>query len=79
MARSFRHTPIFGNARVGSDKPFKRRAARSLRLAVRAALASGFEILPEPREIASQWDSLKDGKRWFGHLSADQLAPLMRK
>ncbi len=80
MARSFRHTPISGNTCARSDAFFKRQAARRLRLAVRGALRSGRdEILPHAQEIASQWDSRKDGKGWFGHLPPQQLEPLMRK
>ena len=80
MARSFRRTPIAGNTCARSDKLFKRQAARNLRFAVRTALRSGRdEILPHAFEIASEWESPKDGKRWFGHLPPEQLAPLMRK
>ncbi len=79
MARSTRRTPILSNTGAPSDKIFKRRAARRLRLAVRAGLRSGREILPVAREIASTWDFPKDGKHWFGHLSDAELAPMMRK
>ena len=80
MARSFRSTPITGNTCARSDAFFKRQAARRLRVAVRRALAAGrIDVLPLAREIASQWESRKDGKCWIGDLPALQLAPLMRK
>ena len=80
MARSFRRTPISGHTFARSDKAFKRQAARRLRLAVRGALRSGeFEVLPHAREIATQWDSRKDGKAWFGDLPFQQRQSLMRK
>ncbi len=80
MARSTRRTPIFGNCCAPSDKFFKRQATSRLRIAVRAALRSGDgEILPIAQEIASEWTSRKDGKRWLGDLPPAQLEPLMRK
>ena len=80
MARSFRRTPISSNTCARSDAFFKRQAARRLRVAVRGALRSGrVEILPQAREIATSWDSRKDGKHWFGHLDPQQLSPRMRK
>lgn len=80
MARSFKRTPISGNTCARSDKVFKRQAARRLRFAVRVALKSGRdEILPHANEIATQWDSRKDGKGWHGDLPSQQLASLMRK
>ena len=80
MARSFKRTPITGNASASSDKWFKRQASRRLRVAVRGALRAGrHEILPHRREIASVWESAKDGKGWIGDLPAGQLRRLMRK
>ncbi len=80
MARSTRRTPIFGNCCAPSDRLFKRQAARRLRFAIRIALRSGDgEILPHAQEIASAWDSLKDGKRWLGDIPPDLLEPMMRK
>ncbi len=80
MARSFKRTPICGNAAVSSDKWFKRQAARRLRVAVRGALQAGrHEILPEAREIATARDSGKDGKHWIGGLPSGQLRRLISK
>ncbi len=80
MAQSSRRTPISGNTGARSDRVFKRQAARRLRVAVRGALRSGrHENLPHAREIATQRDSRKDGKRWFGDLPLQQLAAVMRK
>ena len=73
MARSFRRTPISGNCSDSSDKWFKRQTARRLRVAVHGALQAGrHEILPHRYEIASAWESGKDGKSWFGHLPPGQ-------
>ena len=80
MARSFKRTPICGNATVRSDKWFKRQASRRLRVAVRGTLQAGrHEILPHRFEIATAWDSGKDGKRWIGDLPSKQRRRLMRK
>ncbi len=80
MARSFQRTPICGNTCVRSDKWFKRQAARRLRVAVRGALQDGrHEILPHRNEIATAWDSGKDGKAWIGDLPAGHRRRLMRK
>ncbi len=80
MARSFRHLPISGNTCARSDKWFKQQAARRLRTAVRGALRAGrHEILPHRLEIASVWESPKDGKGWFGDLPQAQRRRLMRK
>ncbi len=80
MARSFKRTPICGNASARSDKWFKRPAARRLRVAVRGALGNGrHEILPHRREIADVWDSGTDGQGWFGDLPPAQRRRLARK
>ncbi len=80
MARSFRLTPISGICSARSDKFFKRQAASRLRVAVRGALAAGrHDILPHACEIATQWDSAKDGRGWFGDLPQAQRQRLMRK
>ena len=80
MARSFKRTPICGNASARSDKWFKRQAARRLRFAVRGALSGGrHEVLPHRHEIADVWDSGKDGKGWFGDLPPEQRRRLARK
>ena len=80
MARSFMRTPISGNANASSDKWFKRQASRRLRVAVRVVLRSGScGIFPHPHEVASAWDSAKDGKRWIGDLPRNQRWRLMRK
>ncbi len=80
MARSLKRTPISGNTCVSSDKWFKRQAARRLRVAVRVAIRTGrHEILPQAREIASAWESGKDGKHWFGDLPHERRRQLMRK
>ncbi len=80
MAHSFRRTPISGNCCARSDKFFKRQAARRLRVAVRGALAAGrLDTLPHRLEIATQRDSAKDGKGWFGDLPQRQRQQLMRK
>lgn len=70
MSRSFRKTPICGNACASSEKDDKRRANRSLRHHVKQLLHVDpeTEVLPTIDEISNLWDMAKDGKQWFGDM-----------
>ena len=70
MSRSFRHTPIIGNACAASDKPGKQIANRTLRMNVRMCLrkclrdCADFDnlVVPLLREVSNVWSFPKDGK-----------------
>ena len=66
MSRSFRHTPVIGNACAASDKPGKKIANSALRARARTALAScrDFDdlVMPLLREVSNVWSFPKDGK-----------------
>ena len=70
MSRSFRHTPVIGNACAASDKPGKQIGNRALRMHVRISLRNclrsddGFDnlIVPLLREVSNVWSFPKDGK-----------------
>ncbi|CAN5617202.1 hypothetical protein BH11CYA1_BH11CYA1_44160 [soil metagenome] len=70
MSRSFRHTPVIGNACAASDKPGKQIANRTLRMHERICLrkamlsCDGFEnlVMPLLREVSNVWSFPKDGK-----------------
>ena len=64
MARSYRHTPIFGITNSTSEKQDKRHANRRLRRIVRQALPRNVEVLPALREVSDIWSFDKDGRRY---------------
>lgn len=69
MARSYKKTPIFGNAKCSSEKQDKRRANRTLRRRVKEILTSLEQSdfpapLPRLREVSDAWDFGKDGKSY---------------
>lgn len=66
MDRSRKHTQIFGIAVCHSEKHDKRTANRKLRVAVRAAVAHGDDLLPEMRNVSNVWAFGKDGRRCYG-------------
>lgn len=86
MSRSFRHTPIIGNAGV-SDKEGKRKANRRERKSVRSAIFStlcgnaDFDglALPLLREVSDVWSFPKDGKHYMNLKHRPRLAEFMRK
>ena len=74
MARSRRHTPIFGMTTRESEKTDKRRANRRLRRRVREAVSrpDAPEVLPALREVSNPWSMAKDGRSyWRDARSAD--------
>lgn len=89
MSRSYKKTPIVGNTKAPSDKPFKRQVNRAFRTAAKQHLNKGMvESMPiYLDELRSVWDAPKDGKNWFGHgrmhrfniLSDAYIKKLMRK
>lgn len=66
MARSRRHTKIFGiSATSSSEKRDKRKANRALRVAVRSAVARDDDVLPGLRQVSNIATFVKDGKSWY--------------
>lgn len=64
MSRSHRHTPITGNTVAASEADDKRRASRTLRHAVRLALAEDAELMPLLREVSNTYRFAKDGRHY---------------
>jgi hypothetical protein len=64
MSRSRRRTPITGITCAKTDKPFKKAEHQRERTAVRHALASGSDDLPDPKKFGNPWAAPKDGKYW---------------
>lgn len=67
MARSKRHTPIFGMTTQESEKDDKRRANRRLRRRVREVVAGSIapDVLPVLREVSNPWSMAKDGRSYW--------------
>jgi len=67
MARSKRHTPIFGTTTHESEKADKRRANRRLRRRVREVVSGSVapDVLPELREVSNPWSMAKDGRSYW--------------
>jgi len=63
MSRSFKHSPIHGNAKAASDKPFKEAEHRRERHAAKQAIAQGQEPA-DPKAFGDPWNAPKDGKRY---------------
>jgi hypothetical protein len=73
MARSFRHTPIFGITTSQSEKRDKRLANRRLRRAVRLQVQRGSEVLSLLREVSDVWCFDKDGRAYNSRASARDM------
>jgi hypothetical protein len=78
MSRSFKKTPIHGNAVAESEKSDKIRANRDFRRAVQAALYHEKEI-PLFREVSDVWDFAKDGKHYGGNSARESYPKCFRK
>lgn len=86
MSRSFRHTPIIGNAGT-SDKDSKRDANRCARHSVRQALRTTLTndadfdalVLPLTREVSNVYDFSKDGRHYMDLVAKPHLVAYMRK
>jgi len=66
MARSHRHTPIFGCASLASEKEDLRAANRTFRRKAKQAVHCGdYESYRRLREISDVWDFAKDGRGWI--------------
>jgi hypothetical protein len=63
MSRSYRKTPIAGNAKKNSDKPFKKAEHKRARRALNAADLTEKEP-PAEKAFGNPWSAPKDGKRW---------------
>lgn len=69
MSRSRRKTPITGIACARTDHPWKKKASRKLRRAVRQLLKTtldGDGFAGKRWDLVDPWTSDKDGKFWFG-------------
>lgn len=76
MSRSYRRTPIIGWCVCRSEKPWKRKAHRALRRAVRVELARGnWETLPRLRELSDVWTWGKDGRQYIGNHLGQMAVP----
>ena len=75
MARSKRHTPIFGMTTQESEKDDKRRANRRLRRRVREVVAGSVapDVLPALREVSNPWSMAKDGRSYWKDVRAVDL------
>jgi len=73
MARSYRHTPIFGVTTSKSEKQDKRLANRRLRRAVRMQVQRGSEVLSLLREVSNVWCFDKDGRAYDRRASARDM------
>jgi hypothetical protein len=73
MARSHRHTPIFGITTSKSEKRDKRIANRRLRRAVLRSILRGSEIMPLLREVSDVWSFDKDGKHFHSTASQKEM------
>lgn len=69
MARSKWKTPICGMTSNCGQKLFRSQQNSKERKRVKQLLAVGkYEDLPHPKKYGNEWDSPRDGKRWFGNL-----------
>jgi len=73
MARSYRHTPIFGITTSKSEKQDKRLANRWLRRAVRLQVQRGLDVLSLLREVSNAWCFDKDGRAYNPRASAKDM------
>lgn len=73
MSRSYKKTPICGNAISVSDKKGKQIANRKFRCAERTLInSSRFDDLPiNMNQVYNVWSLPKDGKRYFGRMKDD--------
>ena len=80
MSRSYRHTPkcSYGNRRY-SEKSYKVIWHQMMRAAIRQCLHHANPdtlFLPHEREVFSDWDFGRSGRRWFHR---EEHPKLMRK
>jgi len=74
VTRSFKHTPIFGNAVAYSEKKEKRLANRCFRRTNREGLAKARELVPL-RVLSNRYTWSKDDRTYWrpGHLKRNRL------
>lgn len=70
MSRSYKKTPIHGNAMAESDKPGKIMANRRHRRINKNRIKIDAEPIAM-KEIADNWNFPKDGKRYHKDMSED--------
>lgn len=79
MSRSYRKTPIVGNTKATSDKPFKRASNKKLRTKLRDIIADGDpdkideESNLDVKSISNIYNSEKDGKHYCSEQDATSL------
>ena len=68
MARSRKHTPIFGITLAASEKQEKRKNHRRERRRIHAVLATDpqADLMPHTKELSNPWGMAKDGKYYWG-------------
>jgi hypothetical protein len=66
MTRSRKKNPAGGITMSASDMPGKVQGHRKTRRAVRSALASSRDELPDRKKTENPYSYPKDGKRWYG-------------
>ena len=80
MSRSYRHTPRWSyDFRSKSEKPYKVIWHQKMRAAIRHRLhhaALDTLLLPHEREVFSDWDFGRSGRRWF---HPEEHPKMMRK
>jgi hypothetical protein len=64
MSRSRKKHPVVPTKTVASEKVDKRLAHQAERHAVKVALLTGREVLPDLREVSDVWVMAKTGKHW---------------
>ena len=74
MSRSYRRTPIFGNATAASEKQDKRITSGIFRATERAQIAAGEEaVIERRREALNPWSMAKDGKNWWSRATPKDM------
>lgn len=62
MSRSRKKMPVTGMTGAETEKKYKQQEHSRERAAIRDALRTDKEVLPDPKEFGDPWDGPKDGK-----------------
>ncbi len=69
MSRSYKHVPIGGWTKSGSNLLFRSYENRRKRRRVTQTLHVGnYDSMPDEKKYGNEWDSPRDGKTYFGTL-----------
>jgi hypothetical protein len=80
MSRSWRKTPIFGNAHVRSERWDKQQWHRRMRVSERTALAKSLATDPEAHlmsttlEVSNTSGMAKDGRHYISRMRQEEIA-----